>query len=219
MIKELFIRIKHNKDYRTRILFFCSVFITSLFAIFNAYIGISFRSIWHASIAIYFIILAIQKIYVLISTIYFVKRYKNNKETLNKRNILLYIINGFILILLVFGLSFSIIQMLKSNKPVINNEIMAISNATYAFYKIIIAIINYVKANKNDDYLIKTIRNINLSDALVSILNLTVTLETVFGGKIDEVMIIITSTLFSLIILINGVLMIVLGIINIKKFQ
>ena len=53
--------------------------------------------------------------------------------------------------------------------------------AAYAFYKITIAIITLVKAHKQTDLTVRAIRNINLVDALVSILALQTALLTMFS--------------------------------------
>ncbi|MGN0806503.1 MAG: hypothetical protein ACI4MC_05640, partial [Candidatus Coproplasma sp.] len=54
--------------------------------------------------------------------------------------------------------------------------------AIYAFYKIIMAIYNVVKANKSDDAIVSALRSINLADALVSILALQTAMFKQFGG-------------------------------------
>ena len=58
--------------------------------------------------------------------------------------------------------------------------------AAYAFYKITMSIIALVKAHKQTDLTVTAIRNINLVDALVSILALQTALLDMFGdGTLD----------------------------------
>lgn len=58
--------------------------------------------------------------------------------------------------------------------------------AAYAFYKITMSIISFVKAHKQTDLTVRAIRNINLVDALVSILALQTALLTTFStGEVN----------------------------------
>ena len=58
--------------------------------------------------------------------------------------------------------------------------------ATYTFCKLTISIINMVKARKEPSLLLKTLRNISYSDALVSLLSLQTALFAAFGQNAGE---------------------------------
>ena len=58
--------------------------------------------------------------------------------------------------------------------------------AAYAFYKITMSIISFIRAHKQTDLTVRAIRNINLVDSLVSILALQTALLTMFSeGEIN----------------------------------
>ena len=91
---------------------------------------------------------------------------------------------------------------------------MAITVATYTTYKIINSVLNYKKA-QNENNTIKIIRTISLLDALFAILNLQNTLVVTFG-QIEEmiVLIIISSFLIALLMIIISLINLIN---NIKK--
>ena len=58
--------------------------------------------------------------------------------------------------------------------------------AAYAFYKITMSIISFIRAHRQEDLTVRAIGNINLVDALVSILALQTALLTMFSeGKVN----------------------------------
>lgn len=61
----------------------------------------------------------------------------------------------------------------------------AITIAAYTTYKIIMSAINFSKAKKNGNLSVKMLRNVNLVDALVSVLSLQYALVMTFGGGIE----------------------------------
>lgn len=201
----------NDRNYRSKMIFHISVIITIAFAIFNGVLGISYLSIWYGSIAIYYIALSFQRLFVFI----YRKNLMNknyNEDLLKEKENNLYFINGIITITLIFALSFSIAQMVLSNKPVISGKIIAITIATYSFVKITMSIINLIKDTKLNDKIAMTIRNINFVDALVSILSLSVTLLTTFGKDKDwSLMITLIGTGISLCIVAIGVFMIIIS--------
>ena len=58
---------------------------------------------------------------------------------------------------------------------------MAIASAAYTFYKVIFALYNAFKVRRMHDAVLQSFRNINLTDAAVSLLALQVTLVAVFS--------------------------------------
>ena len=91
--------------------------------------------------------------------------------------------------------------------------------AAYAFFKITVAIITLFKAHRQDDLTVRAIRNINLIDALVSILALQTALMSAFGdGTLNtSLMNTLTGSVVSLLSIGIGVYMIVSANKQIKK--
>lgn len=176
-----------NKEYRFKIMFNISMIITLFFAIYNFIIGLIYNYIWIISVSIYYLLLTIIRIY--IEIIYLKK--KDNKVH--------HIIQSIVLLLINISLLLPIYLLVLNQKQVNNNSIMAITVATYTTYKIINSVLNYKKA-QNENNTIKIIRTISLLDALFAILNLQNTLVVTFG-QIEEMIILISISSFLIALL------------------
>ena len=176
-----------NKEYRFKIMFNISMIITLFFAFYNFIMGLIYNYIWNISVSIYYLLLTLIRIY--IEIIYLKK--KDNKVH--------HIIQSIVLLLINVSLLLPISLLVLNQKQVNNNSIMAITVATYTTYKIINSVLNYKKA-QNENNTIKIIRTISLLDALFAILNLQNTLVVTFG-QIEEMIILISISSFLIVLL------------------
>lgn len=163
--------------------------ITSTFAlamgifnsVLNAYLGITERSIWFGSLAAYYIFLAIMRSRLLIYHRK-IKDYESEALIRAKR----YIQCGILLLVLNVAISSAIAQMIFDDRGFQYKDWLIYAFAAYAFYKIIMSVVNAVKAGRQDDLTIRAIREINMVDAAVSILALQTALLHTFGdGTLD----------------------------------
>ena len=185
-----------NWGYRTVVFAAFSLLINVAYVAFNGVIAILSHSIWYGALAAYYILLTILR-----SGIVTYHRKKAKGKYILKQNqidatfdeetqfkiteLKKYRFCGIILVILPISLSFAILQMVVANNAFIHYGWTVFAVAAYAFYKIIMAIYNVIKATKNDDMTIKALRCISLADALVSILALQTTLLYSFseGGN------------------------------------
>lgn len=110
-------------------------------------------------------------------------------------------------------LTIIVAYMIGTKTPTEKSIVMAIASATYAFFKISMAIKNLVKAKSVQDPIIQTIKNIGFVDALTSMLVLEATLISTFGEMTTSMYTIIGvsgAVIFSLIIAL-GIAMAVKG--------
>lgn len=170
--------------FRTLIFAVGSFFMSVLFSAFNAYMGIANRSIWYGALATFYIALALLRGGVLFyhkSKIG--KKEKGNDEYLKAK---IYRNSGIITLVLNVALSSAIAQMIFSDAHFSYIGWTIFAYAFYAFYKITMSIISFIRAHKQTDLTVRAIRNINLVDALVSILALQTALLTMFSeGEIN----------------------------------
>jgi hypothetical protein len=127
---------------------------------------------------------------------------------------------GIVFFFLVIILSCSLTLTLKFSLYKSHTTIIMISIAAYTFYKVIIAIINLVKARKSQDITLYTIRNINIAEALVSLLNLQMTMYQSFNTEEENnilIMNIITSCVVGLLISFFGIRMIIVSVKHLKR--
>ena len=177
-------RLLKNYDFRTVIFTIGSFAMSVIFGAFNAYMGIKNLSVWYGALAFYYISLAFIRGGVL-------GHYKKNADKSNEENELqsqlskakIYRNSGITLLVLNAALSFAVVQMIVSDAHFSYAGWTIFAYAAYAFYKISMAIVNLVRAHKNKDLTIRAIRDINLTDATVSILALQTALLTTFSDE------------------------------------
>ena len=78
--------------------------------------------------------------------------------------------------------------MVLAQSPAAHGEIAAISSAAYAFYKLTLAMINLFKAKNWKDPLVQSLRNVSLTDALVSLFALQTTLVALYSSGEQNMM-------------------------------
>ena len=215
--KKFIKRIKNDYEFRTFVTSTLSFFVTALFAGYNIFLSFAYQTSWNIGIAIYYVILVGIRAYVLFSEkkMYKLKLSEEQKETARKN---LYFVQSILLLIIDLALITPISLMVLQKKNVDYSTIPAIILAAYTTYKIIAAIINYIKTRKQKHLSIKILKNINLIDALVSILSLQYVLIMTFGNGIEGEMLtlcaISTFTVWVLIIAIS-----VLSLINSIKIK
>lgn len=176
-----------NYGFRTIILLIVSFMMSLIISVFNAYLGITLRSIWYGALAAYYIFLALMRGGILVHHQRKIgKRNRQEEREMEGKQISTYRNCGWVLLILNATLSSAIAQMIFDDRHFTYAGWIIYAYAAYAFYKITMSIINLVRATKQDDLTVQAIRNINLIDATVSILALQTALLTTFsGGNVD----------------------------------
>ena len=110
--------------------------------------------------------------------------------------------------------------MVKSNAGFERHGMMIYVAAAYTFIKIGTSIANFVKARREDDYTLQILRNVNLADAVVSVLALQTAMLREFGAELDVgIFNALTGAGVCSVILALGIYMIVKGNIGLKKLK
>lgn len=171
--------------FRTVIFATFSLTMSIIFGLFNGFMGIMNRSIWYGALSAYYIFLALLRGGIL-------TYHKNrigkqlNEESEEIKKAKIYRNSGIILLVLNVALSSSIAQMIFSDAHFSYVGWTIFGFAVYAFYKITVSVIGFVKAHKQTDLTVRALRNVNLTDGFVSILALQTALLATFGdGSID----------------------------------
>lgn len=215
--KEFIYRWRIDYDFNTVISAFGSLLVTTVFALYNGFIGISHSSLWHGAICVYYIILVIFR-----GMIVLARRKISFSQNSEKARNKVYMVAAVLLLILNFSLIIPVSLMVRHQKPVNLSLIPAISMAVYTTYKIIMASINLKRRKNSADSLIRLLRTINFIDALVSILTLQNTLIMV-NSKTSSItmtrLATITGASVLLIILFLSVGAIKKGIMNIRKSE
>lgn len=149
--------------------------INIVYAIYNCVLGIISHSWWFITIGAYYIILSTMRFLVLNSSV-------KNKE--NEFFIMKF--SGCMLFVLSWVLSGIVYMTIKYDVGVKYHEIAMITIAVYAFTKLTLAIIGYIKSRGNNSPLVRTIWSISFTDAVVSIYSLQRSMLVSFEGMTDR---------------------------------
>lgn len=191
LIKQSFVKqVKKHKftnnlmnsyGFRTTTFAVSSSVINIIYAVFNGITAIISSSWWYGIFAGYYLILSMLRLGILIGGYKAKQKAENNTNCLDISKLKIYMNCGISLLVLEIALSAVVTAMIVIGKPTDTGKIVAIMSAAYTFYKLTVAIVNIFKVRKLEDPLLQCFRNINLTDATVSLLALQTTMIPVFS--------------------------------------
>lgn len=160
------------EDYRFRTFVFSTPGLVSnvIFAVFNGISGIWYHSAWMGSLSAYYMLLSAMRINAVrkersIGKMHNKGQQKELEMTIYRRSSISFIFLAVVLMGMVV-----LLEARQGGKHYGGTLIYAV--ATYAFYKIIMAVRHMFKASKQDSPLLMTVRKIGYIDAWTSILTL-----------------------------------------------
>lgn len=173
---------------------YTSLAINFVYAVGNCAVGFLSHSWWFITVGAYYAVLAVTRFAVL--------QIKRDSELFVRR------MTGILLVVLsVCIVGVNILSALKERGTAFH-EIIMIAIATYTFTKITLAIIGMVKAKKAASPVFKTLRNIALADACVSVYTMQRSMLQSFPGLTPveiQIFNILTGTAVWLIVLFLGI--------------
>ena len=161
--------------YQTFISTAVSFSCTTLFAIYNGYLGLFYGSVWHGSIGIFYFLLMVIRGSVLLTEKRNKKRLAGEQDHCRRR---MFLISAVLLLVLDLALILPISMMVVLDKPISMGLIPAIAMAVYTTWKITMASlhIGWQRRRARGNILVAELRTVNFIDALVAILTLQNTL-------------------------------------------
>ena len=145
-----------------------------VYAVLNCVIGFATLSWWFVTLGAYYAVLAISRFSVLQ-----VGRKSGGDiglENFAKK------ITGILAVVLSFCFAGIVTLSVVEKRGTVFHEIVMIAIATYTFTKIVLAIMGIIKAKKITSPVLKTLRNISLADAFVSVYTLQRSMLVSFPG-------------------------------------
>lgn len=175
-----------------------SFFISLACCIFYLVLGIIYISYWYFALVIYYLILVSLRLFLFLKSKIQLEKIAKLK-LLKKTSVVITIFPLTIFFMLIilknYDLSFS------------RSMILIYYSACYTTYKMSFSIVNFIKAHKRDDDFLKALRNINLVDALVSLLSLQIHMLLYFSPEVDyRIFDIYTGGIISLFIFLLGLI-------------
>lgn len=166
------------KDQHKRVILFATAGfgLNLTYALYHGVIGIMTGSLWFLLLCAYYMILSVIRF----SAVLYDHQSAKNIPSFSEQFLFRFL--GGMLILLAVILAVSSWLSLRYDVAMVYPEIMMITIATYTFYKIIIAIVNAIKARKQQSLWLIAIRNIGCADAAPSLLALQRSMLVSFEG-------------------------------------
>lgn len=169
--------------FRTVTFFVLSLAVNVAFVLFNAVLGVVTCSLWYGIIATYYVFLGALRAFILFLSYRARRRSEGNERLTAELKLRIYRLCGILILALEIALAAAVSLMVMYGKPTQYSEVMAIAAAAYTFYKVIFAVYNVFKVRRYNDRVLQCLRDINLTDAAVSLLSLQVTLIAVFSDE------------------------------------
>lgn len=169
-----------NYGFRTMIFTLGSFTMSVVFGIYNGVLGILWKSMWFGALSAYYIMLALLRGSVWSEHKRRKRREGEAEESKAWRQVRVYRNCGAALLVLNLALSSAIAQMIFADEKFVYYGWTIYAFAAYAFYKITMSVVNFVKAKKQEDLAVEAVRNVNLADGAVSILALQTALLGTF---------------------------------------
>ena len=150
-----------------------SLFINLAYAVYNAAIGFYTHSWWFVTLFMYFSVLSVTRFSLL--------RIKYKSSGNLSLELFAEKFTGIMFIIISVSLIGTVILSVIDNHGTKYHKIVMITIALYVFIKMTLAVINVIKARKNDSPVIKTLRGISFADAFVSVFSLQRSMLVSFG--------------------------------------
>ncbi len=180
--------------FRTMIFAALGMLINVGYAAFNAVYGVIIAvnygiiatSIWYCAVAVYYIILSVTRAVIIART-----RNVNVNVTLtlqqqNMQKIKIYRATGWLLLILTAALITILWTMVQYPSMGFHFEgLLIFVAAAFTCYKIVFAAHNLIRVRGINDYAVRAVRNINFTDALVSVLALQTALLAAYSEGVD----------------------------------
>lgn len=219
----------HDYGFRTTAVALAASIINAAYVAVNGASAIIYGSVWYWAMTGYYFALMLVRAGVL----YADRRVRrltsvpnadgglqntDDKRQTERGKLKIYLGCGIALLVLEVALVAAVARLVTDEQHARTGMILSICLAAYSFYKLTLAIINMFRAKRYSDPAVQCFRNINLVDALVSMLSLEVTLIATNGGAMPWLTA-ISGAVVSLFNIVVGVIMIVQAASRLKKEQ
>lgn len=179
---------------------YTSLAVNFAYAVGNCILGFFSHSWWFITVGAYYTVLAITRF----SVLQVERKAQGNHDTeLFARRI-----TGILLVVLSFCIIGVNVLSAVKDRGTAYHKIIMITIATYTFTKITVAIIGMIKAKRSASPVLKTLRNISLSDACVSVYTMQRSMLVSFPGmEAAEILLlnIFTGTAVWIVVLLLGI--------------
>lgn len=210
---SIFVRIKNNRQFRTKLFLRISLFSNLIYSLFLFTVSLIDNSEWFFVMCVYYILLFTTRIYILTK----IRPHQQARIKLNAMRAC-----GYFLLLINLVFSAMMFLLIRRNHTIAHHEITVIALATHTFFSLSTAVIGSIRYFKNNHPLYFCVKIINLIPASVSLVTLTSTMLTTFGENnllLRSIILPTLSGVVSLLIIACAILMIYKAYSSTKKVE
>jgi hypothetical protein len=203
-----------NYGFKTAVFGTISIIFNFGFVILQGVVAIQSKSAWYGILAIYYLILTVIGSVIVLSKFIDTKLKRKPKTS----ELTVYKMCGIMLIVLTLAFIAMMGLTINSLNEISWAGIMVYFVATFTVYKLVVGIVGSIKAKKQEDYYAKSIRNLNLATAIISIFLMEITMLDAFATETTNVLLfnILTGLGISIAVIFIGIYMIVKSV-NVKR--
>lgn len=166
--------------FRTELSLYQGLLVNILYIGIKLFSGMYYRSVWFVALAAYYLLLAVMRLVLL-------RRGKTRTDrTPMEIELRRYRMCGLVLLLMHQALAGIVAFIVYQDKGFRYPGVLIYAMAAYAFYSVIVAIVNLVKFARRGIPILSAAKVINLVAAMVSILSLETAMLAQFGGDNDR---------------------------------
>lgn len=202
-------------SFKVRVSLFGTLIFNLAYSIFKLITGIVYSSFWWVSIAVYYIMLSLMR-FILLRYMHLEKEQQNLLKEYRSFQFC-----GILFFILNIALSEIVALMVVKNERFAYPEGLILIAAMYAFYNIIVSVIDMIRYRNHNSPVILAAKAVRFAAALVSMLSLETSMLTVFGNSLEEYKTLTSATGIGIcvIVLAMSLYMIISPISKMKKIQ
>lgn len=214
---KLLVRYQNDINFRINLSLYLSLVLNIAYSIFQLCLGLYHKSFWFISMSVYYVLLSLMRFYLVNHT----KKNKPGEDLLieYKR----YNICGWVMLLMNLTVTAIIFFIIYFDRTFYHHQITTIALAAYTFLTFSLSIYNFIKYRKYNSPVYSAAKSINLVAACVSMMTLTTTMLTTFGGEdvveYKKLLLTMVGVVVSLFILAISIQIIIFTSKNIKKLK
>lgn len=214
---KLLVRYQNDINFRINLSLYLSLVLNIAYSIFQLCLGLYHKSFWFISMSVYYVLLSLVRFYLVNHT----KKNKPGEDLLieYKR----YNICGWVMLLMNLIVTAIIFFIIHFDRTFYHHQITTIALAAYTFLTFSLSIYNFIKYRKFNSPVYSAAKSINLVAACVSMMTLTTTMLTTFGGEnvveYKKLLLTMVGVVVSLFILAISIQIIIFTSKNLKKLK
>ncbi|MCD8308052.1 MAG: hypothetical protein LUD51_07505 [Clostridia bacterium] len=206
-----------NYDFRTICTTILSMIINLGFAVFNAVYGFMYMEWWCISLFIYYLMLIIMRSSISTRALTVTRHFDDTSR--ENAQLRVYQMAAIMLLVFTVALTFLLWELLSQDDFGFRHHILiSVVTGVYAVIKVVLAVSNLIYTRGRHDKVTHAIRNINMADAMVSVLTLLMTFLTRFSDSATAVTVVrVIGTVICVYVVAMAVFMLVNSVVKLKK--